>query len=137
MEEYICTQTILNALKKMVDDIPPNSDGVHPLCAEDLIKVISDSIPKDDIELIISPFDFLPCHLEVFKINGMNGSSDDFGEVVKYSKTQYYCDKVEFVPDYSLCSKACAKYKITPNQFNYICSELQENFRVTKCGLCD
>lgn len=33
------------------------------------------------MELIIKPFHSLPCHLEVFTINGKDADQDDFGDV--------------------------------------------------------
>ena len=43
-------------------------------------------INSNNMELVIEPFDALPCELEVFTINGKKANSYDFGSTVDHKE---------------------------------------------------
>ena len=40
------------------------------------------------MELIVEPYDALPCELETFTINGKSADSSDFGDTFDHNKRQ-------------------------------------------------
>lgn len=51
------------------------------------------------MELIIKPFHSLPCHLEVFTINGKCADQDDFGDIFDHNeeiREPYGCGDMYF-----------------------------------------
>lgn len=54
------------------------------------------------MELVIEPYDALPCELETFTINGKKASSIDFGNTIDYEegeKDAYGCSNMHFEPE--------------------------------------
>lgn len=92
-----------------------------------------------NLDLVIEPYDALPCELKVFTINGQEASYDDFG-VSEDTNTEdaepYGCGCHQFIADKSLAEDTMKKYNITREEFDYICEQLEEKLYVGRCGWC-
>lgn len=94
------------------------------------------------MELVIEPFDALPCELEVFTINGKKADSFDFGMTSDH-KEDYGDDEIAA---YGCCDRhfeseppteeVLHKYNITEKEYYDICCELENKLYVGSCGWC-
>ena len=75
------------------------------------------------MELVIEPYDALPCELEIFTINGKKASSIDF------------CSNMHFEPE-PPTEIVLRKYSITKEEYYSICDELENKLHVGRCGWC-
>ena len=90
------------------------------------------------MELIIEPFYALPCCLKVFTINGKTADQDDFGNVYDHNeeaKEPYGCGNMYFESKLPT-SDLLKHYNITVDEYNTICTELENKLYVGKCGWC-
>lgn len=90
------------------------------------------------MELIIEPFHSLPCELEVFTINGIAANYRDFGDVYDHNeeaKEPYGCGDMYFEPKLPI-SDVLKHYNITVDEYNTICTKLENKLYVGKCGWC-
>lgn len=90
------------------------------------------------MELVIKPYHALPCHLEVFTINGKSADIEDFGDVYDHDEENadpYGCGDMYFEPKLPT-SDVLKHYNITVDEYNTICMELKEKLYVGKCGWC-
>lgn len=87
-------------------------------------------------------YEYLPCALKVFRINGIDADITDFGEgkdVDPESAPDYGCGCHRFIgsKDKDVMEKAMTKYGITEEDYMEIISELEEVLHVGYCALCD
>lgn len=90
------------------------------------------------MELIIKPFNALPCNLKVFIVNGNEAELKDFGEVYDHdeeSAEPYGCGDMYFEPK-SPTKEVLDKYNITEEEYYNICNELEDKLHVGGCGWC-
>lgn len=90
------------------------------------------------MELVIKPFQFLPCELETFTINGKKANSMDFGDTYDHDEENaepYGCGDMYFEPK-TPTKKILNKYNITEEEYYNICNELVYKLCVGSCGLC-
>ena len=93
------------------------------------------------MELVIEPFDALPCELEVFTINGKDADSFDFGMTSDHKEdcddeiVAYGCYNRYFEPN-PPAKEVLHKYNITEEEYYKICSELEDKLYVGSCGWC-
>lgn len=90
------------------------------------------------MELIIEPFDALPCELKIFTINGEKANSDDFGDTLDHingAREPYCCSNMYFEPKLPI-KEVLDKYNITEEEYHNICNELENKLYVGTCGWC-
>lgn len=90
------------------------------------------------MELVIKPFHSLPCHLEVFTINGKDADQDDFGVIFDHNeeiREPYGCGDMYFDSKPST-KEVLDKYRITEEEYHNICNELECKLCVGSCGWC-
>lgn len=90
------------------------------------------------MELIIEPFDALPCELKIFTINGKKANSLDFGDTfdhIEGEREPYCCSNMYFEPKPST-KEILDKYNITEEEYYNICNELEDKLYVGRCGWC-
>lgn len=90
------------------------------------------------MELIIKPYNSLPCELEMFTINGKTAEYRDFGSVFDHNESEkepYGCGDMYFEPKLPT-SEVLQRYNITVDEYNTICIELENKLYVGKCGWC-
>lgn len=95
------------------------------------------------MELVIEPYDVLPCELETFTINGKKASSIDFGNTIDHEaidyeegeKDAYSCSNIYFEPE-PPTEIVLHKYNITEEEYYSICDELENKLHVSRCGWC-
>ena len=90
------------------------------------------------MELIIEPYNALPCELDIFTINGKSADSSDFGEVYDHdeeSAETYGCGDMWFEPK-PPTKEVLDKYNITDQEYYNICNELEDKLRVGRCVWC-
>lgn len=90
------------------------------------------------MELVIEPYDTLPCGLETFTINSKKASSIDFGNIIDYEegeKDTYGCSNMHFEPE-PPTEIVLRKYSITKEEYYSICDELENKLHVGKCSWC-
>lgn len=90
------------------------------------------------MELVIKPYHALPCHLEVFTINGKSADIEDFGDVYDHDKENaepYGCGDMYFESKLPT-EGVLQRYNITANEYIIICMELRNKLYVGKCGWC-
>ena len=93
------------------------------------------------MELVIEPFDALPCVLKIFTINGKDADSYDFGSTVDHKEE---CD--DEIADYGCYNRyfeseppteeVLHKYNITEEEYYKICDELENKLYVGSCEWC-
>ena len=106
------------------------------------------------VELVIRPFDALPCRLEKFTINGIKADQDDFGyteDMVEYDDEielnetdyddidRYGCRNRQFFKNNLTedeLQTLLNKYSITKEDYDYICEKLKDELYVGCCGWC-
>lgn len=90
------------------------------------------------MELVIEPFDALPCELEIFTINGKSANSFDFGETFDHingEKEVYGCYNMYFEPN-PPAKEVLHKYNIIEEEYYKICNELEDKLYVGHCEWC-
>ena len=90
------------------------------------------------MELVIEPFNALPCELETFTINGKKASSFDFGNTFDHingEKEVYGCCNMYFEPN-PPAEEILHKYNITEEEYYKICDELEDKLYVGRCEWC-
>ena len=93
------------------------------------------------MELVIEPFNALPCVLKIFTINGKEADSNDFGSTVNHKEdyddeiTVYGCCNMYFEPN-SPAREVLHKYNITEEEYYKICNELKDKLYVGHCEWC-
>ena len=93
------------------------------------------------MELVIEPFDALPCVLKIFIINGKDADSNDFGSTVYHKEdcddeiAAYGCYNRYFESE-PPTEEVLHKYNITEEEYYKICDELKENLYVDHCEWC-
>lgn len=90
------------------------------------------------MELVIKPFDALPCKLETFTINGKEAESEDFGFTIdpfEGDKEPGSCIDMHFesIPPKPEVLKC---YNITTDEYDVICKKLEEKLCVGECIWC-
>jgi hypothetical protein len=84
---------------------------------------------------VIQPYEYFPCSLEIFTINGIKACIEDFGETVVAGSCMENNCSCEFQAGEST-KEVLDKYKITQEEFYNICEELESKLYVFSCGLC-
>lgn len=88
------------------------------------------------MEIEIKPYRCLPCALEVFKINGKDANTDDFGEMETTGgscmDSACGCDFVPKMPKQEILDK----YNINLDEYSDICEELRDTLFIRGCGWC-
>nr|DAQ28021.1 MAG TPA: Golgin subfamily A member 7/ERF4 family [Caudoviricetes sp.] len=87
------------------------------------------------MKLEIRAYSGLPCEDEVFTINGIEASKDDFGEVNMEGIGNYSCLLMGFMPKMPKES-VLKKYNISLNDYEEIVEQLNELFSYGKCSWC-
>lgn len=90
------------------------------------------------MELIIEPYDSLPCELEIFTINGKHANHIDFGDTYDHDTENEEpggCVNMYFEPQ-SPTIEVLDRYNITEEEYYNICNELEDKLRVGSCGWC-
>lgn len=90
------------------------------------------------LDVVIIPFDSLPCSCEKFTINGMDADVSDFGSTVDMDEEnaeEYGCGDRQFVPQMPT-NKVLNKYEIDVDEYAEICDKLQCALAVGSCGWC-
>ena len=90
------------------------------------------------MELVIEPFNALPCALKIFTINGKEADSDDFGSTFDHingEKEVYGCCNMYFEP-IPPAKEVLHKYNITEEEYYEICDELENKLHVGHCEWC-
>jgi hypothetical protein len=90
------------------------------------------------MKLVIKPFRSLPCELEVFTINGKAANYRDFGSVFDHNekaRKPYGCGDMQFEPKLPI-TEVLERYNITVDEYNIICTELENKLNIGKCGWC-
>jgi hypothetical protein len=90
------------------------------------------------VEIVIEPYDSLPCALERFIINGIDADLSDFGETEDMDAAnaeEYACENRQFVPEMPT-DEVLAKYKINLADYKEICERLQCALAIGSCGWC-
>lgn len=88
------------------------------------------------MELIIEPYNALPCHLQVFEINGIKAYEGDFGESDSSPDGNWGCDYHIFCPYEEPKDDVLEKYNITIDEYKEICEKLEIKLDVGPCGWC-
>ena len=94
------------------------------------------------MELVIEPFDTLPCELKVFTINGKKANSFNFGMTSDH-KEDYDDDEIAAYGCYDRyfeskppTEKVLHKYNITKKEYYDICRKLENKLHVGGCDWC-
>lgn len=95
------------------------------------------------MELVIEPFDALPCELEVFTINGKKANSFDFGMTSDHKEDYDDDDEIAAYGCYDMyfeseppTEEVLHKYNITEKEYYDICRKLENKLHVGCCGWC-
>lgn len=83
----------------------------------------------------IKPFHCLPCALEVFKVNGVDADTEDFGDSDGYGNCMNNTCTNKFIPKLPEDS-VLKKYNINLGEYKEICESLEEELFVCGCGWC-
>ena len=93
------------------------------------------------MELIIEPFNALPCVLKIFTINGKDADSFDFGKTSDHKEdyddeiVAYGCCNMYFESELPT-EEVLHKYNITEEEYYKICDELENKLHVGSCEWC-
>lgn len=91
------------------------------------------------MNIVAKPYHALPCNLETFTINGIEAEVRDFGsseDTDPYSAEPYGCGDHRFVRHETPKAGVLGKYRITIDEYNEVCSELESTLAVGSCGWC-
>lgn len=88
------------------------------------------------MELVIEPYDMLPCGLRVFEINGEPAEYEDFG--VKVMNNGSCMDNTCGCEFYAEPPKqeTLEMYNISEEEYKEICDKLEQVLCVNFCGCC-
>lgn len=78
------------------------------------------------------------CELKKFTINGIEADYEDFGEKYDHDRENaedYACGDMRFDPKLAT-QEILDKYKITTDDYNKICEELEDKLSFGSCGWC-
>ena len=78
------------------------------------------------------------CELSTFNVNGIDADYQDFGEKYDHGSDyaeDYACGNMQFDPK-SASQTILDKYKITVDDYNEICSKLEDKLGFGSCGWC-
>jgi len=93
----------------------------------------------------VKGYDYLPCAAEFFRIKGKKAHLEDFGsyEYGDYDKCEYEdicrwgCFEKYFVAiSYERNRDIAEKYDLSREEYDEVCSELENEFAIGTCGLC-
>lgn len=90
------------------------------------------------MDLVIKPFQYFPCELETFTINGKDANSMDFGDTYDHDEGIIEpdgCGDIYFEPKPPI-KEVLNKYNITEEEYYNICNELKDELSVGSCGWC-
>lgn len=87
------------------------------------------------MKLEIRAYSALPCEDEVFTINGIEASKDDFGEVNVKGIGNYSCLLMGFTPKMPT-ENVLKKYNISLDDYDEIVEQLNELFSFGECCWC-
>jgi len=90
------------------------------------------------LDVVIIPYDALPCACEKFTINGIDADVSDFGYTVDMDSEnaeEYACGDRQFVPQMPT-DKVLEKYGINLKEYAEICEKLGSALAVGSCGWC-
>lgn len=91
------------------------------------------------MEIIIKTYKALPCQTEVFKINGINASIEDFGDNSDNDPENaevYGCGYHKFTGNIEVKSEILEKYKITKEEYFEVINKLENVLDVGPCYWC-
>lgn len=107
---------------------------------DDLVNLIEQLIygvqPEQELQLEIETYEYLPCSLKVFNINGIRGNINDFGETTSDGSALRGNCHNEFIPHKKADRAVLRKYGITFAQFQEIGERLEEELYIGGCGYC-
>ena len=98
-----------------------------------------DKIMKDELKLVMEPYEALPCSLKVFTINGQDANVSDFVDTIdddSANAPQWGCGNRCFHANLKLALKTMKTYNLTLEQFIEICEKLEDVLHVGSCGWC-
>lgn len=87
----------------------------------------------------VEPYCGLPCELKTFSIDGKDANKCDFGRNYDFRNDESYgcgCNKFERIDDPSEIEETMKKYSLTREEFDEICSILEDVLYVGCCGWC-
>lgn len=87
------------------------------------------------MKLEIRAYSALPCEDEVFTINGIEASKDDFGKVNAKGIGNYSCLLMGFTPKMPT-ENVLKKYNISLDDYDEIVEQLNELFSFGECCWC-
>lgn len=93
----------------------------------------------DKSEVVIKPYNALPCELEMFEIKGKKASEEDFGngyDACPEEAEEYGCGCWRFRADLAKAPQAMKKYGLTVEEFTEVCEMLENALWVGECGWC-
>lgn len=93
------------------------------------------------VDVVIKPYDALPCHAQVFTINGKPADTGYFGsnqDTRSWEAEPYACACNEFIPSRNRkdMETAMKLYNITEADYYHIQEELESALYVGGCGWC-
>jgi len=78
------------------------------------------------------------CETNTFTINGINAEYEEFGDKRDHDAENaepYGCGNMKFIR-YDVSSEILEKYGITKDEYDVICTELEEKLSFGCCGWC-
>lgn len=90
------------------------------------------------MEVIIERFEYMPCELKIFTINGKKANKNDFGEISTHGKSdEDFCECVDmYFESNPPMEKVLNKYNITEEEYYNICNKLEDELYVGDCEWC-
>ena len=92
------------------------------------------------MDLIVIPYEYSPCTLKTFLINGKEAEQDDFGhgkDLNPECASPFCCACWMYKSDKRKARTAMKKYNITKEEFLDICNILEKTLDVGECGYCE
>ncbi len=93
----------------------------------------------EKLELVMEPYDALPCNLRLFTINGQAADESDFGfgnDDNPERGEEYGCGNHCFHGDLRKAPEAMKKYNLTLEQFIEVADKLESVLHVGVCSWC-
>ena len=90
------------------------------------------------LNVVVVPYDALPCRCQTFTINGIVADENDFGSVCDCDGSlaePYGCGDMQFTMK-NPTNAILTKYHITLPQYGEVCDELKAKLAVGTCGWC-
>ena len=88
------------------------------------------------LNVVIKPYKYLPCTLEIFTVNDIKADVYDFGDIDFMSDGEYGCKFSKFIPNDNPTEITLEKYHISHEEYAEICNKLRTALYITGCGLC-